>query len=281
MILSFLWFCQLSSFLQIDFVILWDNISLHPAKQNRHIGWCMSPQTHSSQLRCRLRSIASCLSLWPGEQVISAKPLLKGYRDLRSDNIPANRRWRRPNHPEEKQKRKVDFFIHDYSETSHNNHVIANITTYNMQSCATETDLQWHWEKCLSVKNMQRQHKYMSRRLCQSPAIPIILSNHPSEWSMEQKDLHNTVQKKGENSMFILRHLASKSEPWFKYRQTTGVRNEENHATKVWCMNWILMLAQKILEGKQKFAIKLSSTNSRASHQVHANWHRTHHVNRM
>jgi hypothetical protein len=139
--------------------------------------------------------------------------LLKGYRDLRSDNIPANRRWRRPNHPEEKQKRTVDFFIHDYSETSHNNHLIANITTYNMQSCATETDLQWHREKRLPVKNMQRQHKYMSRRLCQSPAIPIILSNHPSEWSMVQKDRHNTVQKKGENSLFILRHLASKSEP--------------------------------------------------------------------
>jgi hypothetical protein len=28
------------------------------------------------------------------------------------------------------------------------------------------------------------------------------------------------VQKKGENSLFILRHLASKSEPWFKYRHT-------------------------------------------------------------
>jgi hypothetical protein len=167
----------------------------------------------------------------------------------------------------------VDFFIHDYSETSDNNHLIANITTCNMQSYATETDLQWHWEKSLPVKNMRRQHKHMSRRLCQSPAIPKILSNHPSEWSMEQKDLHNTVQKKGENSMFILRYLASKSEPWFKYRHTTGVRNEENHDTKVWCMNWILTPAQKILEGKQKFAIKLSSTNSRTSHQVHANWH--------
>jgi hypothetical protein len=84
------------------------------------------------------------LSLWPGEQVISAKPLLKGYRELRSDNIPTNRRWRRPNHPEEKQKRTKDFFIHDYSETSHNNHLIANKTTYNMQSFATETDFQWH-----------------------------------------------------------------------------------------------------------------------------------------
>jgi len=141
-----------------------------------------------------------------------------------------------------------------------------------MQSCATETDLQWHWEKRLPVKTMRRQHKHMSRRLCQSPAIPIILSNHPSEWSMEQKDLHNTVQKKGENSMFILRYLASKSEPRFKYRHTTGVRNEENHDTKVWCMNWILTPAQKILGGKQKFAIILSSTISRASHQVHANW---------
>jgi hypothetical protein len=39
----------------------------------------------------------------------------------------------------------------------------------------------------MPVKNVQRQHKITSRRLCQSPAIPIILSNDPNEWSKKKK----------------------------------------------------------------------------------------------
>jgi hypothetical protein len=69
----------------------------------------------------------------------------------------------------------------------------------------------------MPVKNVQRQHKITSRRLCQSPAIPIILSNDPNEWSKKKKDLHDSSQQKGENSMFILRDLACKSASFYKY----------------------------------------------------------------
>jgi hypothetical protein len=48
----------------------------------------------------------------------------------------------------------------------------------------------------MPVKNVQRQHKITSRRLCQSPAIPIILSNDPNEWSKKKKTFMNNHNKR-------------------------------------------------------------------------------------